>query len=344
MAKKEATIYDIAAALKLSAATVSRALNDNMKISEATRKRVFDYAESVGYQTNAFASNLRSNETKTIGVIVQRLDSNFISTFLAGAEKIASQKGYNLLISQSFEQADKEVDIAKTMFRKRVDGLLVSMAMDSKSIKHFNPFLNKGIPLIFFDRTPEQADVTTFMIDNVDAAQVATQHLIDQGCRSLVQLSVGPKNSVYLQRIEGFDLAVSSNAGVKGSLIQVPKLDMEQGKIAARLIVQMNPVPDGIFTVNDQLAVGCILGLIELGVKVPDEIAVVGFNNDPVCQIISPQLSSMNYPSFSLGAMVTNNLIEHILGNNNLNLTKKTVLKSELIVRKSSIKNNSKNT
>jgi len=339
MTNKEITIYDIAKALNLSASTVSRALNDHKNINSKTRGKVQQYAQEQGYQSNTFATNLRTNETKTLGVIVPKLDSKFVSTCLAGAEKVASEKGYTLLIGQSLEEVSKEISIAKTFYRKRVDGLMVSLTAHTKNLSHFSSFLTKGIPLVFFDRVPDDSVAASYMIDNLDAAYKATKHLLELGAKCLVHLTLDSENLVYKQRKMGFDRALNeSQSSHCGETLYLNSLDFEAGKEAAHLITQKKSIPDAIFAANDQTAVGCILELQQLGFKIPETIKVVGFNNDLVCSIVSPPLTSVNYPAFDLGTMVANHLIEHILGNNNINQTHKIVLKSELVVRQSTLK------
>src|SRR3954447_4490804 len=136
MLPKEVTIYDIAEKLNISSATVSRALKDDPVVNKKTRKRIFEAADEMGYRLNHFARNLRSQRTNIIGVIVPRLNSYFMSSVISGIEQVANSEGYNIIISQSSEHADKEIANAKTMFNNRVDGLLVSLAYDTKDITH----------------------------------------------------------------------------------------------------------------------------------------------------------------------------------------------------------------
>jgi LacI family transcriptional regulator len=182
---KEITIYDIAEQLKISPATVSRGLKDHPAISKKTKRKIADVAQKMGYRTNTFASNLRQKRTNTIGVIVPRLNSSFMSDVLAGIEKVANEAGYNLIISQSLESEKKEIANAVTMFNSRVDGLLVSLAYDTKSIAHFEPFIQKNIPLIFFDRTVEHEKCPCIVIDNFKAGYDITKHLIENGCKHI---------------------------------------------------------------------------------------------------------------------------------------------------------------
>lgn len=337
--RRDLTIYDIAKALDLSPSTVSRALNENKVINSKTRERVLSYAREKGYQSNTFAANLRKNETHTIGVIVPKLDSKFISTCLAGAEKVASEKGYNLLISQSLEKMDQEISRAKTFFRKRVDALMVSLTAETDSVSHFNPFLAKGTPLVFFDRVPPETEAATFVIDNYQAAFQATQHLLQQNCACLMHITLNAQNLVYKERKAGFaDALKQATLSACGQTLYLENLDLESGKHVAQQIMKMKNKPDGIFAANDQTAIGCMLELQRQGIKIPEDIAVVGFNNDPLTEIISPGLTTINYPAFDLGTMAANHLIEHMLGNANLHLTQKTVLKSALIIRKSTVR------
>src|SRR5688572_2184277 len=179
---KEVTIYDIDDKLKISPATVSRGLKDHPAISKKTKKKILDLAEKIGYRSNHFARNLRNQKTDTIGVIVPKLNSHFMSSVIAGIEHIANQQGYNLIISQSSESSEKEAANARTMFNNRIDGLLVSLAYDTKKISHIDSFFKKNIPVIFFDRIMEHKNSTCILIDNRKAAYEATQHLIEQGC------------------------------------------------------------------------------------------------------------------------------------------------------------------
>ncbi|HEY2722743.1 MAG TPA: LacI family DNA-binding transcriptional regulator, partial [Chitinophagaceae bacterium] len=209
--EKEVTIYDIADKLNISIATVSRALKDDPVVNKKTKKKIFDLAEQLGYRSNHFARNLRNQRTETIGAIVPRLNSYFMSTVIAGIENLANSEGYNLIISQSSESAEKEKMSAKTMFNNRVDGLLVSLSYDTNDISHFDQFSKKNIPVIFFDRAEESKDFTSIVIDNRKAAFEATSHLIEQGCRRIVHITAKPKRNVYVDRLDGYKKALVEN-------------------------------------------------------------------------------------------------------------------------------------
>ena len=190
---KEITIYDIAKQLNISATTVSRGLKDHPSINKHTRKKINDTAKEMGYRSNTFASSLRSKRTQTLGVIVPRLNSYFVSSVLAGMEDVASKEGYNLIISHSLESS-------ATLFNKRVDGLLVSLAYDTENIDHLKPFFKKGIPVVFFDRTFPHHESTSIIIDNAKAAYDITKHLIDKGCRRIMHLGGNVLRNVYSEK------------------------------------------------------------------------------------------------------------------------------------------------
>jgi len=293
--EKEVTIYDIAKELEISASTVSRALKGNPVINKKTRERVMACSERLGYRSNAFASNLRRKRTYTIGVIIPRLDSNFMSSCLAGMEEVANEKGYNMIISQSHESSKKEAENAKTMFNNRVDGVIVSLTVEDSNLDYFKKFKEKKVPVVFFDRIPSNTNEVCVLIDNYTASYTATKHLTNQGCRKLVHVSIDSASNVYSDRKRGFE-AAANEAGCTSNIIYLNGLNIETGKEVATQVSQMNPHPDGIFVSNDIAAAGCILELKSLGIKVPEDIAIVGFNNDPVCLLVSPKLSTISYP------------------------------------------------
>lgn len=336
---KEVTIYDIAKKLKISAATVSRGLKDHPAISKKTKKKIFDLADKIGYRQNHFARNLRNQKTNTIGVIVPRLNSHFMSSVIAGIENIANKEGYNLIISQSSEVSSKEAANAKTLFNNRVDGLLASLAYDTKELSHFGSFFKKNIPIIFFDRVMDHENCTNILIDNRKAAYEATKHLIEQGCKRIVHITAPPKQNVYIDRLKGYKQALAEHKiKFKDEDVIIGNLSMDAGNAAAETILKMKPMPDGVFAANDNAAVGCMLALKQNGIKIPDDIAFVGFNNDPVSKVIEPNLTTINYSGNEVGEVAARHLINHLNGVSPIQNTNTIILRSEFIIRESSSK------
>ncbi|MBS9522731.1 LacI family DNA-binding transcriptional regulator [Litoribacter alkaliphilus] len=337
--EKEITIYDIAKDLGLSPTTVSRALNNHPAVKEKTRKRIHDAALELGYQSNVFASNLRSKKTNNIGVIVPRLNGSFQSSVIAGMEKVANEAGFNLIISQSQESYDKEKANAQTMFNSRVDGLLVSLAFNTPNIDHFNPFIKKGIPVLFFDRIIENDQYTGVVIDNIQSGYKATAHLIEQGCKKIVHVMGHSDINVYTDRLKGYKYALMDNEiPFDENLVFRSNLNEESGEEIVNKILTLDPKPDGIFVSNDSCAASCLLHLKLNGLKVPRDIAVVGFNNDVISRLVEPAITTINYPGYEIGEVAMKNLINHLRGGADrvLENTNKITLRSELIVRESS--------
>jgi LacI family transcriptional regulator len=340
---KEVTIYDLARKLNISIATVSRALKDDPVVSKKTKKRIADLAQEMGYRSNNFARNLRTQRTNTIGVIIPRINSYFMSAVIAGMENIATSEGYNLIISQSSESVEKETANTITLFNNRVDGLLVSLAYDTDSLVHFEPFLKKKIPVIFFDRTAELIDSTSIQINNQKSAYEATTHLISQGRRRIVHITALPKRNVYIDRLQGYKQALADQRiAFREDYVIVGNLSQEAGADAAARIRQMKPLPDAVFVANDTCAVGCMIALKGMGTRIPEDIAFVGFNNDPVSIVVEPNLTTINYPGYEMGQVAARNLIDHLNGTASMNATNTIILRSELIIRESSVTPKSK--
>lgn len=334
--KKEVTIYDIAEKLDLSPATVSRGLKDHPAIKKETKKRIKEAALKMGYQNNLFASNLRSKKTNTIGIIIPRLNSYFMSSVISGMEHVMNRKGYNLIISQSQETYEKEVSSATTMYNNRVDGLLVSLAYTTENVDHFEVLLKKKIPVIFFDRVFDHPKCTNVVIDNTRAGYDAVHHLVEQGCKRIVYIGGDLKRNVYADRLKGYKMALQEKGiPFEEKLIIINNLNEQGGLDAAQKILQMKPRPDGIFAANDSTAVACMQGLKAAGIRIPQDMAIVGFNNDPLSRIIEPNLTTVNYPGYEMGEVAATTLINAITNAGASPITT-LVLRHQLIIRQSS--------
>ena len=342
--QKEITIYDIAKHLDISATTVSRGLKNHPTINKNTRKKIADAAKELGYRSNTFASSLRSNRTHTIGVIVPRLNSNFMSSVLAGMEDAASRENYNLIITQSLEKREKEKANAHTMYNKRVDGLLISLAYDTENISHLQPFFSKGIPVVFFDRTFNHSESTSILINNFQAAYDVTKHLLEQGCKRVMHLGGNMLRDVYSERLKGYKKALQDHKiPFDEKLICISNLTEEAGTEAAKHILRMKRTtgPDAVFSANDTAAVHCMIHLKSAGIRIPGDIAFAGFNNDPISKVVEPNLTTINYSGYNVGEVAVMNLINHLKGLSSTKATNTVVLRADLIVRESSLKNKS---
>jgi LacI family transcriptional regulator len=338
--EKEITIYDIAKKLNISAATVSRGLMDHPSVNVNTKQKVMEAAQEMGYRSNHLASNLRKKKSNIIGIIVGNLNSSFMSNVLAGVEKVLSEAGYNLIISQSLDSVAKEINIAQAMYNNRVDGLLVSLAYETENADHFESFVKRGIPLVYFDRVWPHPKCPGIEIDNVKASYDITDHLIKQGCKRIAHITAFRLSSVAADRYKGYEQALAAHhIPVEENLVMRTHLTLKAGIEAAHTILAMAKRPDGVFVTNDACAVSCMQELKRHGIRIPDDIAFAGFNNDTEASIIEPNLTTVNYKGYDMGEVAAKILINRL--NNSGNVApadNKLIQKSELVIRDSSLK------
>jgi LacI family transcriptional regulator len=341
MAKpSETTIHDIAKYLHISASTVSRALNDNPLISEATSQRIKKVAEEMGYRPNTLAANFRTKRTNSIGVIVPLINRHFFSSVISGIEDIAYSQGYTVSISQSNDNFIKETKIAKTMFNNRVDGVIVSIGMETKSFDHLRLFSERNIPLVFFDRVVDEIKAHKIVIDDFGGAYKVTKHLIEQGAKRIAHIG-GPTNlNIYANRKQGF-LKAMEDAGLKAykSLITHNSLREDDGVVAIRKLMNKRKKIDAIFCANDTTALSAIIYLKKLGVKIPDDILVMGFSNEPFSRVTTPSISTVKQPGFLMGQKAAELLIHQIADKETEIEYQTLVMPTELLIRESSQRN-----
>ena len=335
---KRITIYDLAKTLGVSAGTVSRSLNDHPSISQKTKVRVIFMANELGYKTNKFAVNLSKQKSNTIGVIVPKLNSIFMSTVLAGIEKVANEAGYNLIISQSLESMEKEKLNAKTLYDSGVDALLVSLAYDTTDFVHFANYIKNKIPLIFIDRVHNLPNCSTIIIDNKSAGFEATEHLIAQGCKNLLHISGNLKRNVYSERLKGFQEALAKhNLKFKDANLLESDLAPSSVKEVIAHIKSVDIPIDGLFVANDTFAAHCIKELKKEKYNIPSDIKIIGFNNDPISELVTPALSTINYPGYELGVLAGQSVISHLNGGIDLHPANSITLRHKLIIRESTL-------
>jgi LacI family transcriptional regulator len=293
----------------------------------------------LGYKTNKFAVNLSKQKSNTIGVIVPKLNSIFMSTLLAGIEKIANEAGYNLIISQSLESMEKEKINAKTLYHSGVDALLVSLAYDTSNFDHFAHYIRNKIPLIFIDRVHNLPNCSTIIINNRLAGFEATEHLLAQGCKNLLYIGGNIKRNVYCDRLQGFKDALE-NRQLKFDKTNFLETDLAPNNVDTVIRYMgnsKNPI-DGLFVASDNFAVHMIKALKKENYKIPQDIKIVGFNNDPISDLITPTLTTINYPGYEMGILAGQSIISHLNGGINLQPTNAITLRHKLIIRESTHK------
>jgi LacI family transcriptional regulator len=336
--QKDITIYDIAEKLKLSTSTISRALKDHQSISKKTIKKVKETANKMGYHPNILAASLRSNKTKTIGVLISRINRPFISSLISGIEITAQKAGYNVIITQSHDLYNDEVNMAKALYNSRVSGIICSLAMETRDTSHFKQFMDKNIPLVFVDRVPKEFNTYRVMIDNYSAGYKATKHLIEQGCKRIGHFAGSQFRNIYSERKRGYiDALKQFNLPVDEKLIiHFNTLSYDEGEKATAKLLDMKNPPDGIFSANDTAAVSIIQGAKKRGINIPNEIAIIGFNDDPIASIIDPGLSSITHPAVKMGKTSAEKILSHLNSSNGEDITEITFLNTEVVIRGSS--------
>ncbi|HEX7015042.1 MAG TPA: LacI family DNA-binding transcriptional regulator [Cyclobacteriaceae bacterium] len=337
--KREITIYDIASELNVSPSTVSRALKDHYSIGKEMIEAVKKVARERGYRPNHIAASLRKNKTNTIGVMISWINRPFISSMISGIEEEASNAGCNVIISQSHDSYDQEIANARALYNSRIGGLIVSLAMETRKYNHFSTFLDNDIPVVFVDRVSDELNCDKVVIDNFAAGLMATNHLIEQGCRRIAHVGGSQHRSIYKQRMMGYVEALQrNNIEVDESIIfSGDVLSAEEGyRITEHLMNLPNP-PDAIFSANDTAAVSAIQYAKHHGIRVPQKLAVMGFNNDPISLIIDPTLSTVSHPAVDMGKIAARQVLKH-REHKDIITTETITLKTEVIVRESTLR------
>jgi len=333
------TIHDIARDLEIDSSTVSRALNNSPRVAKKTKDKILKRADELGYQRNILASNLRRNVSNTIGVIIPRISRHFFSSVIQGVEETAYLAGYNVIICQTLEQFEREKNITETLFANRVDGVLISISMETLDYKHLEKFKKAGIPVVFFDRHCNIPENNNVLIDDFKAGFDAIQHLIDKGCKKIVHFSGPQELEIYKNRLEGYKKALhNNNIPFHSQYVLNSKLMENDGVENAKKLIDTQLEFDGIFSANDTAAIGAMKYLTSIGIKIPQEIAIVGFSNEPISTVINPSLTTINQPGFEMGKIATDLLLKHIKKEKGLPQSQTIIMDSNLIERESTKK------
>ncbi|GHN01263.1 LacI family transcriptional regulator [Cytophagales bacterium WSM2-2] len=343
----QVTIKDIARELGISPSTVSRALKDHPDISPETKKAVNELAEKLNYQPNIVALNLRQRKTNTIGVIIPEIVHFFFSTVISGIEDIAYQAGYNVILAQSNESFQREVTDMKALFNSRVDGMLLSLSRETATFDHIESIINRGMPIVLYDRMYNSPACSKVIVDDYSGSKEAVLHLVDQGCRKIAHLTSAPNLMISKDRMRGYEDALKESKIELNPqwIVESEAGTFEEGKRAAEKLFSLSNPPDAIFASNDPLAMGAILTIKEKGLKIPKDIAVVGFSNWFFGELIEPTLTTVDQPGFEMGQEAARILIKHIEmkeKNKGEPVHEIKTLKTKLVIRNSSLKKGAK--
>ncbi|MGY3055308.1 LacI family repressor for deo operon, udp, cdd, tsx, nupC, and nupG [Pedobacter sp. UYEF25] len=344
-ATKRTTIYHIAEKLNLNPSSVSRALNGSNAVNEATRKLVQKTAKEMNYVRNTIASNLRNGHSKTIGVVVPRINQNFFSNVIAGIEDATYKNGYNIIICQSNELYEKEVECINTLIDQHVDCIVISISAETIDHNHLQNVIDRGIQLIQFDRVADELETLKVINDNEQASFEAVTHLIKQGY-SRIALLEGPQNlTIFRQRKQGYLRALrENNLPILTELRMENAWTKELSADATRKLLNLQQPPDAIFaSTSDFSALGVLEVATNMNIRVPYELGVCGYSNESFTEITSPSITTIDQFSFYMGITVANLYFQE-MDNADTQIIPKTIsITPKLIIRLSSQKNIVKN-
>jgi LacI family transcriptional regulator len=333
--ERQITIKDIAIALRLSTSTVSRALRDAPDVGEETRKAVKALAEELDYQPNMLALSLLKKQTNTIGLIIPNLDY-VLATMVKGIDEVALEAGYTVMVCQSDESFGREIVNTKRLLDSLVDGFIISVSSETMIFEHIKKIQVKKKPLVLFDRIINSINAPKIRLDNFEGGRIATQHLIDQGYKKIALLA-GPENlSISNERKDGYLQTLKQNKfKTDKNLIIHCDFNQDYAYIAAKELLSMKQRPDAIFCISDRLAIGAMLAIKEAGLKMPKDIGLVGFNNEPITKLLTPAISSVEMYGFEIGKATAKVFLELLHSETDMS-DKEIIFKPKLFIRESS--------
>lgn len=337
---KKTTIYDIAKALNITAATVSRALNDSPRVKDATKHLIIETAKQMNYEQNKLAQALKSGKSYNVGVIVPYITSNFFASIIRGIEEELYPKGYHVIICQTHDQENLEIENITSLLNAQVDGILMSISNSNiENNPTFKNLLRKNVPLIFFDRKKDIKGVSSVTIDDFKGAYLATQHLIEQGCKRIAHLSNDRSLEIFQNRYLGYKQAIL-DAGLEfdDRLVVETVSKVDEARKSTQKLLHLNQRPDGIFASCDFSALGAIKEIKGNNLRIPEDICVTGFSNEPFSQFMELSITSVDQSPMEMGRIAANVFLDEVKNDKNSKSEKQIILAPELIIRQSSLK------
>lgn len=330
------TLKDIAKLLGVSKSTVSRALKDHPDISQATKEAVLKLAEELHYRPNAVAISLRQKKSKVIGLIVPQISYFFFPSIIEGVESEVYKNGYKLMIFQSNELYEREIEACNILLSNNVEGILASVSRETENFKHFENIIESNIPIVFFDRVPDSVEADKVLVDDVEGAYKATKHLIETG-RKKTAICIGNSNLLISKnRLKGYKMAFEEcNLPINEEFI-ISCETPEEAEYETNILLNLQDAPDGIFAISDLTMAGIMRAIYKNNLKVPDDISVIGFCEEPFSLMYNPPLSTIKPMGFDIGKTASQMLFNRINSELAENPKPKRIfLKSEMIIRSS---------
>ncbi len=337
MAKKKTTLKDIANILNISTAAVSKAMQGNSRISDRTKQAVKRVAKELNYQPNHLASALRKGKSNLVGVIVPRTNSNFFSSVIQSIEEVLNKNGYQIIITHSNESYKKECSNIDTLLFTQVDGIIASMANETVDLSYFEKIKSKGIPLILFDRGENDLNVDYIGINDYDSSHLIVEHLIAQGKKRIAHIGGYRHTRIFNNRIRGYIDAIKKyNLPSDKELLLESNLTTEDGREKMIQLLALKNPPDAVYVASDYAALGALQVLQENNISIPENIALVGFGNEPFTAMVTPTLTTINQHSDEIGKLAAETFLDLVEKTDLKQSLNKKILKAELIIRDSS--------
>ncbi|MFT3845704.1 MAG: LacI family DNA-binding transcriptional regulator [Lacibacter sp.] len=345
MVSKSITIKDIAKALNISCSTVSRALKDSYRISKPVKEIVKEYARKHNYRPNLMAQSLKNKKSRSIGISLCSIPNSFFAEVISGMESVAYDKDYKIIITQSFESLEREVKNIEHLAWHAVDGILVSLSTETTDTTHLKKLHENGIPIVFFDRISDQINTHTVTVDNKQGASDATMHLLQEGFKNIAHITSSPELSITKERLEGYYEAIDANKFTPNQ--DYIKYCMHGGMLYEEVEQAINELfslaepPDAIIAASDRITLHTVSVLKKKEIRIPSQVALIGFSNFSAPDIIEPSLTTIKQPAFDMGKKAMELLIQLIEAKRPVKYFEKIVLPAELEIRESSIKKGS---
>jgi LacI family transcriptional regulator len=313
MRRSKVTIQDIALALGISKSTVSRALRDTHDISEKTRTRVLEYMKKHDYQPDHTARSLRSKDTRTIGVIVPAYNIPFYSIAICGIQDVAMEQGYNVMVCHSNEQYEVEKKNVDALLSAGVEGFIISVARDTEENEHIYKLHRKGIPLVMFNRVIEDFKAAKVVVDDYYGAREMVNYLLDTGCKRIAHIG-GPENILLsANRKQGYlDALTERGLDPDPGLITSGDFTIKSGLEGMESLLSSGRLPDAVFCVCDAVAFGAMKVIKKSKYRIPEDISVAGFTNEPLCDLVEPTLTTVSQPIYEIGASASRLLFSQL--------------------------------
>jgi len=330
------TLKVLAKKLNLSASTVSRALNDSPEISDATKRKVVEVALALDYHPNILARGLINKQTKIIGVIVPEITHNFFSLAISGISGVAYDAGYVIMLCESNESYDREIINTRALLSNQIAGLIVSISQETKIHDHFEYLQRIGVPLVFFDRVCDSLNTSRIVVDDYGGAFKAVEYLIKKGKKRIAHLGGTEHLSISRDRFTGYlDALHTYGIPFDKDLVYYCGFQEENGVKGMQVLFELEEHPDAVFAVNDPVAIGAYEVIKNRGLRIPDDISVVGFSNNPVAALLNQPLTTIEQPAFKLGKRAAIILLEQIVAKTEKRIYKpvREVLETKLIIR-----------